>query len=154
MVLPMFVVLGVCPCNCVYERRCCVLCCDPYVCRCVCVYVICAVSDICSWEMTAIGCGVCVEHLCVSRYQCVCCVGLCVVWICVGVCSCVFLYELLCMCVDACVLIGLDQVYVTVCMYYSCVCAVDCVCMFVLCVFVCKKVTSYSPICCIGCLSM
>ena len=61
-----------CVCNCVCERRCCVLCCDPYVCRCVYVYVICAVSDICSWEVTAIGCGVCVERLCASRCQCVC----------------------------------------------------------------------------------
>jgi len=33
---------------------------------------------------------------------------------------------------DACVLIGLDQVYDTVCVYVH-VCAVDCVCMFVFC---------------------
>jgi len=71
--------------------------------------------------MTVIGCGICVEHLCVSRYQCVCCVDLCVVWICVGVCSCVFLYELLC-CVLMLVLIGLDQVYVTVCVYVHVCC--------------------------------
>jgi len=80
--------------------------------------------------MTVIGCGICVEHLCASRYQCACCVDLCVVWICVDVCSCVFLYELLYMGVDTCVLIGLDQVCLCVC---SCVCAVDCVCIFVFC---------------------
>jgi len=50
----------------------------------------------------------------------------------VGVCSCVFLYELLCMCVDACVLIGLDQVYVTVCVYvHVCLLLIVCVCLFV-----------------------
>jgi len=37
-----------------------------------------AVSGICSWQMTVIGCGVCVERLCVSRCQCVCCVDACV----------------------------------------------------------------------------
>jgi len=58
-------------------------CCD--ICVCV-IYVL--LSNICSQEMTVIGCGIYVEHLCVSIYQCVCCVNLCVVWICVGVCSC------------------------------------------------------------------
>jgi len=68
----------------------------------------------------------------------VCCVDLCVVWICEGVCSYVFLYELLCKGVDACVLIGLDQVYVTVCVYvHVCVLLIVCVCMFF--VLVCKE---------------
>ena len=43
------------------------------------------------------------------------------------------------MCVDACVLIGLDQVYVTVCVYvHVCVLLTACVCIFVF-VLVCKE---------------
>jgi len=51
----------------------------------------------------------------------VCCVDLCGLWL------CVFLYELLCMCVDACVSIGLDKDYVTdcVCVYVD-VCSYEC----------------------------
>jgi len=57
----------------------------------------------------------------------VCCVDLC------GCMFVVFLYELLCEGVDACVfnLIGLDQVYVTVCVHvHVCVLLIVCVCMF------------------------
>jgi len=63
----------------------------------------------------------------------VCCVDLCV-----GVCSCgcVFLYELLSMCIDACV--GLDCMLLFV---YMLMCVrVDRVCLLF--VLVCKKVTS------------
>jgi len=62
-----------CVCNCVRVSG--VVVCDTviqYVCeRCVsvlwgiCMCDMCVVSDISSWEMTVIGCGVCVERLCV-----------------------------------------------------------------------------------------
>jgi len=56
----------------------------------MCMCDMCVVSNICSWKMTVIRCGVCVERLC----------NVCVVLICVGVyvlvVVCVLIYELLC----------------------------------------------------------
>jgi len=69
---------------CVCKRGCCVWYCDPYmyvrdVCQSfdVCFCVICVLCQIFVRKMTVIGCGACVECLCVSRCQCVCCVDLC-----------------------------------------------------------------------------
>jgi len=64
-----------CVCNCVQVSR---LLCDTVIHICMReMYVSVCVSDICSWEMTVMGCGVCAERLCVARCQCVCCVDLC-----------------------------------------------------------------------------
>jgi len=64
----------------------------------------CVVSDICSWEMTVIGCGVCGER-CVYQD-----VNVCVVSICVGVyvlnCGCLcsymscYVYVCRCLCIN------------------------------------------------------
>jgi len=85
----------------------------------------CVVSDICSWEMTVIGCGVCVER-CVCQDVNVCGVSICV-WVYVLVHGCVCSYMSCYVCVDAWVSIGLD---LFVCMLmFDCGMFVVCVCL-------------------------
>ena len=77
---------------------------------------ICVVSDICSWEMMVIGCGVCVECLCVKMSMCVLCRS---VW-CVCVCSYMSCYVCVSMlCINR---PGLG-------VFYCLVCADVCVCV-------------------------
>jgi len=93
----------------------------------MCMCDMCVVSDMrmCSWEMMVIECGVSVEHLCVSRCQCVC---LCQS-VCGCICGCVFVF--LCdVCVDACEPMGAWCMLVSVCLLRVCgvMMFVGCVC--------------------------
>jgi len=104
--------------------------CVSVVIMCMCMYDMCVVSDICSWEMTVIGCGVCVEGLCVCQDVNVCVVSICVreyVVLVVCVLICAVMYVCQCLCINR------PRLGV----FYCLLCVLSVVCMFILCVCVC-----------------
>jgi len=144
-----------------------------YVCeRCVSVFWCIFVWYVCCFRYLFLGDDgnrmwcLCRAFVCVKMSMCVLCRsvwGICVgdlcggsVWGSMFLCVCSYNYELFCMCVDACVSMGLDWVsvgvgvsvcvYVDVCVYvYICMCVYVYVCVCVcVCVWMRTRIDSWS----------